>query len=256
MSTYSAAWVRFNASLESAGPEMAADRIRAAVLHDLARTITVPAAISLQQLESTWAAVAAAVPGHAAVLTAIAGAEFDRARHLTQQTRMTMAGAAGTPDHLAAAAAAALRAALLTGASELGRQERLLVAAIAVEACARLGYEVTRHDGRSMTGVEARRGHEVILMSVASQGALEVDHAGLVDNACLDRQAALEREMSRLGADLIATDRVSHGDYRGGTLIAAAAGRGAESLAHGVVGAKEATGVHRPGASLRGEEQP
>jgi hypothetical protein len=258
VSSYSAAQVRFNADL---GPdESGVDRVRAAVLHDLARTITVPAAITLRQLESTWAAVAAAVPRHATLLTGIADAEFQRARHLTQQARISMAGAAGAPDHLAAAAAAQLRAALLTGASELGRQERLLVATIAERACGHLGYLVTRHDGRTTTGLEARLDHEILLMSVANQGAVEVDHAGLVDAACLDRQADLEREMSRLGADLVTTDRVTHGDRRGGALIAAAAGRGRESLAHGVVGATEAHGPYgsatRPAASLRREDQP
>ena len=42
-----------------------------------------------------------------------------------------------------------MRAALLTGAAELGRQERMIVAAVAAEASRRLGYVVTRYDGNS-----------------------------------------------------------------------------------------------------------
>jgi hypothetical protein len=247
MSSYNAAQVRFNACLQSVAglvPQLEAEgeRIRAAMLQQVADRMRVPAAISLRDLESTWTAVASAIPGHERALATVAGVELRRAQDLRAKA---LAGTSDA-DRIGAAAVAELRTALLAGAYGLGRKERLIVATIAAQASVNLGYTVTRYDGEATTGIEARRGHEVIAMSIEDRGAMEFDHAGLTDNTCLNRQSDLEGEMARLGVDLVVTTRVAHGDYRGGGLIAAAAARQRESLAHGVVGAKETASIFAP----------
>ena len=245
MSTYTAANTRFNACLravQSALPllEAGADRLHAGTLTAAAEWVP-QVDSSLTRLEATWATLAPRLPGYDQVLDLAAPNAHQCALDLTSQARATRQSA--TADRVAAAASAQLHAALSTGAVELGRQERLAVADAVAQAVCNLGYSVARFDGQTLTGVEAWRGHDLMLISVADQGAVEVDHAGIGDGSCLDRQDALEAEMSRLGVDLIGSSRTDHSDRRGGVLIAAAGRQADDSLARAVVRAREGNGA-------------
>jgi len=254
MSSYNAAQVRFNACVRAVASlvpdlEASAGRVRAAVLRDVARHV--PNARTVEQLDRLWQIVVEQVPSQDRLLGTLAPREWQQAEQLRDQARI---GTTAQRDRCVELASGHLRDALERSAAALGQQERRLVAAIAERAATNLGYSVIRRDGTDVTGIEARRGHEVIAIKVADEGRLELDHAGLTDRTCVDRQAALEHEMARLGADIQTVSGEQHGSVQGGVLIARAARRRQPTLADGIVADHEAPSIYE--RRSRAETQP
>jgi hypothetical protein len=65
-----------------------------------------------------------------------------------------------------------------------------------------LGYSVTTHHSESVTCVELRRGHEIVLVGIQDGGNVEIDHSGLSDDASRGHQLQLERAARRHGVCL------------------------------------------------------
>ncbi len=86
-----------------------------------------------------------------------------------------------------------------------------------------LGYRVTRRRDGDTTAIDMRRDHEIVLAVVQGDTIL-VDHAGLADGTCLQRQGALLEEIRNRGVELAESHRDNHFDATGGRLIRAAVG--------------------------------
>jgi hypothetical protein len=99
------------------------------------------------------------------------------------------------------------------------------------ESGAELGYTAWVFSADAATGVELRRDHEVVLVRVHDDGAVDFDHAGLFDAACGERQLQLERGAERRGVVLTQRNQRYHKASGGGELIAAAGASGDPSLA-------------------------
>ncbi|GHF14653.1 hypothetical protein [Pseudolysinimonas yzui] len=128
-----------------------------------------------------------------------------------------------------------LGVALSTVALELGTLERLAVADTSVPALVGLGYAVTRVDGIRTSAIEARRGHETLLVVVGDQGTVATDHLGLVGDACDARQSDFVAAMDTRGVLFDESVRVRHDDPRGGSPVDNAVRSGGASLAEGAV---------------------
>jgi hypothetical protein len=134
----------------------------------------------------------------------------------------------------AASAQAALASALSTASTTIGSATRDITAGAFAEAGAELGYAVSVCRGEAVTGIELRRGHELVLMRVSNGGGVESDHAGLVDATCGDRQRELEQAAARRGITITHCDQSDHASAQGGILIRNAAARRDPSLARAV----------------------
>lgn len=128
-----------------------------------------------------------------------------------------------------------LASALRTVAADLASLERLAVTDLSGAALAELGYTVQRVDGDHTSAVEARKGHETMLVVVGDQGRIESDHVGLAGEECNDRQREFVDQMNRRGVHFDEGVTVQHHDPRGGSAVAAAARAGSTSLAAGAV---------------------
>lgn len=113
--------------------------------------------------------------------------------------------------------------------ADIAGYERAITAQAAGLALADLGYAVTRVDGASVTGFEASRGHEKLLVEVAQGGRIVTDHIGLSEaTSCGQAQAAFVDQLATHGVQVVAAERHDHRDPRGGGLaIRAAKVRGA-----------------------------
>lgn len=129
----------------------------------------------------------------------------------------------------------ALPAALRDVAIDLAVLERRAVAEASVSALTHLGYAVQRADGAHTSAVEARRGHETLLVRIGDQGRIETDHILLGDETCNDRQSDFVEAMRERGVLFDEEVTVQHHDPRGGSLVADAARAGGGSLAVGAV---------------------
>jgi hypothetical protein len=134
----------------------------------------------------------------------------------------------------AASAREALGRALSTASAAIGAATRDITAGAFTEAGRELGYTISVCRGDVATGIELRRDHELVLMRVDDDGAVESDHAGLAGSACGDRQRELEEAAARLGVVITRRDEQRHSSARGGELIRAAADRRDPSLARAV----------------------
>jgi hypothetical protein len=176
------------------------------------------------------------------VLSALAPAPFARARDI-------LAGPTLRADHPSASMLSArveLASAVTTARSAIAGATRDVTADAFTEAGRELDYTVSLCRGASVTGIELRRPHEVILMRIHDGGAIESDHAGLVDNRCTDRQRELEEAVARHGIALTGRKQLNHGAANGGGLISAAASLADPSLARATV-----TDAERPAAGPR-----
>lgn len=126
-------------------------------------------------------------------------------------------------------------AALGVVADDLAALERTAVMALAADVLIDLGYGFETAAGPTTSALEARRGHEVLLVVVENGGSITTDHAGLADDACQDRQADFVAAMARRGVRLDERAEVRHHDPRGGTPILTAARAGQANLAAGAV---------------------
>ncbi|MDQ0733499.1 hypothetical protein [Arthrobacter sp. B1I2] len=120
-------------------------------------------------------------------------------------------------------------------AHSLASLERLAIADVSSDVLATLGYALQRVDGQRTSAIEARRGHETLLVAVEDQGRITTDHAGLADNTCSSRQNDYVEAMRQRGVLFDDEITVQHHDPRGGSPIANAARHGGPSLAAGAV---------------------
>jgi hypothetical protein len=150
---------------------------------------------------------------------------------LARADAAAVTGNIDTSTLLAADARRHLDAALARAATRIDVAVRGITTRAAIESAAELGYTAQVCEGAVATGLDLRRGHEILLLAVHDGGLVEADHAGLADATCDDRQRALEKALARRGVQLIGTRRVAHRSERGGTLIAGAARRNDASLA-------------------------
>jgi hypothetical protein len=133
-------------------------------------------------------------------------------------------------------AAATTQARLGRGAdAALAQDDRIAVAAAVVAALGELGYTVRRFDGGQVSGIEACREPELLLVRVTDSGTLEWDRAGSMATSCAADDSRLIEALAEHGVDLGWVSRVEHGRYNGGPLIAAAARRGDTNLARATV---------------------
>ncbi|HUA28494.1 MAG TPA: hypothetical protein VMC03_06385 [Streptosporangiaceae bacterium] len=168
-------------------------------------------------------------------LGGLAPAAFESARQLVSVAQSGV----GREDN-AASAQASLALAVTQASARIGAVSRDITASAFAEAGAELGYKVDVCRGALATGIEMRRGHEIVLMRVDNAGGVESDHAGLEDAvACGERQRELEARAARKGVIVTARDEQHHGSSGGGALIRTAAARRDPSLARAV-----AVGVH------------
>ena len=134
----------------------------------------------------------------------------------------------------AASAREALGSALSVASAAIGATTRDITADAFTAAGRELGYTIAVCRGDVATGIELRREHELVLMRVGDDGAVESDHAGLAGSECGDRQRELEEAVARRGVVITHRDEQRHASARGGELIRAAAGRRDPSLARAV----------------------
>lgn len=120
-------------------------------------------------------------------------------------------------------------------AQNLASLERLAIADVSTDVLGNLGYALQRVDGERTSAIEARRGHETLLVAVEDQGWITTDHAGLADDTCSSRQSEYVEAMRLRGVLFDHEITVQHHDPRGGSPIANAARAGGPSLAAGAV---------------------
>lgn len=146
----------------------------------------------------------------------------------------------------------ALGSALSMASAAIGAATRDITAEAFTAAGRELGYTIAVCRGDVATGIELRRDHELVLMRVDDDGAVESDHAGLAGSECGDRQRELEEAAARRGVVITRRDEQRHASARGGELIRAAAGRRDPSLARAVaLSARPAAPPARGGPGTR-----
>jgi hypothetical protein len=133
------------------------------------------------------------------------------------------------------AARVELDSAVAAASSAIAGATRDITAEAFAGAAHELRYTVSMCRGTTATGLELRRANEVVLLRIHDGGAIESDHAGLLDGSCGDRQRELEEAVARRGITLTGRKQRNHGAYHGGELISAAASRGDASLARATV---------------------
>ncbi len=171
------------------------------------------------------------------VLSALAPAPFARARDILTGPGL----AADNPSALMLSARTELASAVTVARSIIAGTIRDVTADAFAEAGRELQYTVSLCRGTSATGLELRRANEVMLLRIHDGGAIESDHAGLVDNSCTDRQRMLEEAVARRGIVLTGREQLNHGTYNGGDLISAAVSLADPSLARATVTNAERT---------------
>ena len=152
----------------------------------------------------------------------------------------------GTPgtetSELAAAAQAELADAFQFSRDAMAHTARDITAEVFAAAGRDLSYTVSLCQGTTATGVEMRRGHEVMLLRVHDSGRIESDHAGLLDATCGDRQRELEHAAAQRGIVITGRQQDEHGSAKGGQLIRSAAAHRGMPLAQATVAETEQHG--------------
>jgi hypothetical protein len=186
--------------------------------------------IELPELQSL-----ARTPGLGSVLGTLAPASFARAQQALNLPSAALPQAGMDLGALTAAAATEFAAAVHTASSIVDSATRDLTVEAFTEAAAELGYTQSAWRGTTVTGLELRREHELLLLRIHDGGFIESDHAGLADFACGDRQLELEAQVARRGITFSDRKQYNHGAYKGGDLILSASGRRDPSLARATV---------------------
>jgi hypothetical protein len=225
MSTRVYATTRFNAACaELARQKLRLGQTATLDLSGLRAAATATGRISMPTLQQMISAEPVRI-----TLGALAPGPFATARQLlsgAQRGTDRGANVASARDSLALAVAQASVA--------IGAVTRDITANAFAEAGAELGYKVDVCRGDVATGIEMRRGHEVVLMRVDDTGGVESDHAGLEDSACGHRQREIEAAAARKGIVVTHRDERHHGSAAGGLLIRIASARRDPSLARAV----------------------
>jgi hypothetical protein len=219
MSTYRSATASLSPSVANLHALVSSEH--EAVLHGLcsanaaalATEFSLAPVATAPQIESAWARIDHALPGWQQYLPAPALAALTSARHEPL----------------------GIDGALTTVAHALAAQERLAMADISREVLAEQGCSTVRVDGGRTSAIQASRGHETFLVVIEDQGSITMDHAGLADATCNDRQRDFVEAMSKRGVAFGDEVMVQHHDPRGGSPIVNASRAGGTSLAHGAV---------------------
>jgi hypothetical protein len=221
--------VSTNTSLRAACAAVAHEKLNLAAaatldLSGLTAAVTTTGRIGLTELNQMISAEPVRI-----TLSGLAPAAFEGVRQILANPH------AGAGREAAAASAQASLALAVTQASaKIGTVTRDITANAFAETGAELGYKVNVCRGDVATGIEMRRGHEIVLMRVDDSGRVESDHAGLNDSSCGDRQRELEAGAARKGVIVTDRDEQHHGSASGGMLIRTAAARQDPSLARAV----------------------
>jgi hypothetical protein len=151
------------------------------------------------------------------------------------QAALSTPSTSSTMPMVVAAASSALADAVTAAGAVLAGATRDLTVEAYTGAAAELGYTFSTCRGTSVTGIELWRDDELLLLRVHDGGAVEADHAGLVDSACGDRQRELDAAVERHGITFTGRKQYNHGAQAGGSLITAAVARRDTSLARATV---------------------
>lgn len=138
-------------------------------------------------------------------LGALAPVAFGRVSQLLASPRSAAGQVA------AASARAELAAAVATASAAISVATRDVTAEAFAAAGAELGYTVSVSRADAATGIEMRRGPEVVLMRVRSGGTVESGHAGLAGAACAERLRELEEAAGRRGIQVTSREPAQHG---------------------------------------------
>lgn len=101
--------------------------------------------------------------------------------------------------------------------------ERIGVAAITSTAMRQIGFHVRAIDGELVSGIEARRGHDVVLMAVGAGGNLEIDVVGHGADSCEGVIADVHAALASEGLNVTISRQERHGNPNGGALVDRAA---------------------------------
>jgi hypothetical protein len=134
-------------------------------------------------------------PAVSSVLGALAPKEFGRACGLLAGT-----GAVIQDQHVLAESALAELAAAVTAANAwLAAATRDITARAFMQAAGELDYTVSVCRGATATGVELRRGDELVLLRIHDGGDVDVDHAGPAGATGGQQLLRLEQAIARRG---------------------------------------------------------
>jgi len=151
------------------------------------------------------------------------------------QMALNTPATSSTMPTVVAAASSALANAVAVAGAVLASATRDLTVEAYTGAAAELGYTSSTCRGTSATGIELWRDNELLLLRVHDGGAVEADHAGLVDSTCGDRQRELDAAVERRGITFTGRKQYNHGALAGGSLITAAVARRDPILARATV---------------------
>lgn len=101
--------------------------------------------------------------------------------------------------------------------------ERCAVARLASQSLRSIGYSIREASGGAVIGLDARRGHSVVAISVGDGGSLELDILGHGGDSCVGLVEECQQAFAAHGMRVRVVRRDRHGDPRGGSLIDRAA---------------------------------
>lgn len=194
---------------------------------------------SLRTLEARFATLAEVSGGREFVLTA-RGDSLREVDRLLQESHAALgAGDVSRADLLASQGDAILRRSIAGTARRWSREERLLTSHALEDALSSEGFQTSVVEREISTGVEGRRGSEVILALVEDGGSVTSDQAGFAGGECRDVWDQVKMRMSELGVQTSPIEVIYHENPDGGSLIERSALADGRSLANGVVRQRE-----------------
>jgi hypothetical protein len=132
-------------------------------------------------------------PSASSVLSTLAPAEFSRVCARLEDGRRSAL------ETTAADLQAELAETLMVATTVVAVATQGITVTAFAESGLELGYNVTTHQAESVTCVELRRGHELVLVVVHDDGSVEFDHGGLAGRACDEEHLQLQRAAERRG---------------------------------------------------------
>jgi hypothetical protein len=181
-------------------------------------------------------------------LSALAPDPFARARDLLAGAGLASLDPYGlaVPVQVLGNIHAALLEAVALASARVAAALRDIAAEAFTDVSAELGYKFSICRGAVATGIELRHESELVLLRIHDGGALEAEHAGLLEAICEDRQLALQQ--AAVGRGIIFANRRQQYYEAGspGSLISVAVSRGDTSLARATALEAEASMTSMP----------
>ncbi len=137
----------------------------------------------------------------------------------------------------------ALGSSLVAAERTMERVERRGIAVLAQRALQSINFAVRLGDGHSLSAIEARRGHAVMLMRIDDGGAMAIDWMGHAGNECERDMAEVQEALRTHGVEVAVSRQVRHGSAEGGSLIDQAAASGRGDLVAGVLAQEQPAGA-------------